>query len=27
MSAASVDVVVTSGERSRRKGRYGVIYR
>jgi len=27
MSAASVDVVVTSGERLRRKGRHGVICR
>jgi len=27
MSAASVAVVVTSGERSRRKGRHGVICR
>jgi len=27
MSAASVAVVVTSGERSRRKGRHGVVCR
>jgi len=27
MSAAAVAVVVTSGERSRRKGRHGVICR
>jgi len=27
MSAASVALVVTSGERSRRKGRHGVICR